>query len=50
MSKAREMVQLATRIPRPLHRDLKLFCVGNDLSIMDVIEQAVSSYLKKAAR
>ena len=30
-------VQLATRIPKQLHRELKLYCVKSDVSVMDFV-------------
>ena len=40
-------VQLATRIPKPLHRQLKLHCVQTDTSVMDFV---VTSLRDKLAR
>ena len=34
-------VQLATRIPKHLHRELKLYCVKSDVSIMDFVVNAL---------
>lgn len=34
-------VQLATRIPKSLHRDLKLHCVRADVSVMDFVVSAL---------
>lgn len=31
------IVQLATRIPKALHRELKQACVAEDVSIMDAV-------------
>jgi len=33
-------VQLATRIPKTLHRQLKLHCVRADTSLMDFVVEA----------
>jgi predicted HicB family RNase H-like nuclease len=33
--------QLATRIPKELHRRLKLFCVESDVSVMDFVTEAI---------
>ena len=43
-------VQLATRIPKQLHRDLKLHCVRNDVSVMDFVVTAVKDRLDRAGR
>jgi hypothetical protein len=41
-------VQLATRIPKELHRRLKLYCVTSDTSVMDFVVQALEEKLGKA--
>jgi len=38
-------VQLATRIPKELHRRLKLHCVEFDVSVMDFVTDAVREKL-----
>jgi hypothetical protein len=38
-------VQLATRIPKSLHRDLKLHCVTVDTSVMDFVVKAIAEKL-----
>jgi len=38
-------VQLATRIPKSLHRDLKLYCVIVDTSVMDFVVKAIEEKL-----
>jgi hypothetical protein len=40
-------VQLATRIPKSLHRQLKLHCVTSDTTLMDFV---VASLEEKLAR
>jgi predicted HicB family RNase H-like nuclease len=42
-------VQLATRIPKSLHRELKLHCVNADVSVMDFVVAALKEKLAKAA-
>ena len=42
-------VQLATRIPKDLHRQLKLHCVQSDTSVMDFVVQSLEEKLAKAA-
>jgi hypothetical protein len=38
-------IQLATRIPKSLHRDLKLHCVTVDTSVMDFVVKAIEEKL-----
>lgn len=40
-------VQLATRIPKSLHRALKLHCVESDTSVMDFVVEAIETKLAK---
>jgi hypothetical protein len=40
-------VQLATRVPKALHRQLKLYCVEHDTSVMDFV---VAALREKVAR
>lgn len=40
------LVQLATRVPRDLHREIKLFCVSTGTSVMDFVASALSSKLR----
>ena len=45
--------QLATRIPKSLHRELKLHCVRADVKLMDFVVAALREKLatrKRAAR
>ncbi len=44
------LVQLATRIPKRLHRELKLHCVKSDVSVMDFVVGALREKLAKEAR
>ena len=37
--------QLATRIPKTLHRRLKLHCVTNDMALMHFVVQAIEEKL-----
>jgi hypothetical protein len=41
-------VQLATRIPKSLHRELKLYCVQSDTSVMDFVVDALREKLGRA--
>ncbi len=41
-------VQLATRIPKALHRQLKLHCVQSDTSVMDFVVAAIEERLAKS--
>ena len=46
MAKAEEpWTQLATRIPKELHRRLKLHCVTHDATVMDFVVQAIGEKL-----
>jgi predicted HicB family RNase H-like nuclease len=40
-------VQLATRIPKSLHRELKLHCVQMDVSVMDFVVSSIEEKLAK---
>ena len=42
-------VQLATRIPKTLHRQLKLHCVQTDTSVMDFVTEAIEKKLGRKA-
>jgi hypothetical protein len=42
-------VQLATRIPKPLHRNLKLHCVTVDTSVMDFVVEAIKEKLTRSS-
>jgi predicted HicB family RNase H-like nuclease len=44
------LVQLATRVPRELHREIKLHCVANGLSVMDFVAEALTTKLKVERR
>jgi len=41
--------QLATRIPKELHRRLKLHCVTHDTSVMDFVTEAIEKKLGRKA-
>ena len=41
-------VQLATRIPKELHRQLKLHCVQTDTSLMEFVVSSIEEKLAKA--
>ena len=43
-------VQLATRIPKQLHRELKLHCVKADVSLMDFVVSALEDKLQRETR
>ena len=40
-------VQLATRIPKRLHHELRLHCVRSDLKLMDFVVQAIEERLRR---
>jgi predicted HicB family RNase H-like nuclease len=48
-SEAEVWVQLATRIPKQLHRELKLHCVKSDTSVMDFVVKALEEKLQREA-
>ena len=43
-------VQLATRVPKNLHRALRLHCVRADVSLMEFVVQALEEKLAREAR
>ena len=46
MAKAEEVwTQLATRIPKELHRRLKLHCVTHEIAVQDFVTQAIEEKL-----
>ena len=42
-------VQLATRIPKNLHRAVKLHCVSAEVSLMDFVVEALQERLSAGA-
>jgi hypothetical protein len=44
------LVQLATRVPRDLHREIKLYCVGAGISVMEFVESALTTKLSQERR
>jgi predicted HicB family RNase H-like nuclease len=51
MAKAEEVLtQLATRIPKDLHRRLKLHCVTHDIALMHFVVEAIEEKLGRKAR
>jgi predicted HicB family RNase H-like nuclease len=43
-------VQLATRIPKELHRRLKLYCVTNDIMLQHFVVEAIEEKLGRKTR
>ena len=43
------LIQLATRIPKGLHREIKLFCVHNSISVMEFVAAALEEKLHKTS-
>ena len=41
--------QLATRIPKDLHRRLKLHCVTHDIALMEFVVEAIEKKLGRKA-
>ena len=51
MAKAEEpWTQLATRIPKELHRRLKLYCVTHDIALMHFVVEAIEEKLRRERR
>jgi predicted HicB family RNase H-like nuclease len=51
MARAEEpRTQLATRIPKELHRRLKLHCVTNDIMLQRFVTEAIEEKLGRKAR
>ena len=51
MPKAEDVwVQLATRIPKELHRRLKLHCVTHEVSVMEFVVKALEDKLAHDTR
>lgn len=42
------LIQLATRIPKGLHREIKLHCVQTGISVMEFVAAALEEKLKKS--
>ncbi|HYV55950.1 MAG TPA: hypothetical protein VE911_00320 [Candidatus Nitrosopolaris sp.] len=49
-TQAEVWVQLATRIPKQLHRELKLYCVKSDVSVMEFVVSALEDKLHRDVR
>ena len=44
------IAQLATRIPKDLHRRLKLYCVTHDIVLMHFVTEAIEEKLGQKTR
>jgi len=42
------LIQLATRIPKSLHREIKIHCVGTGISVMEFVAVALEDKLRKS--
>jgi hypothetical protein len=42
------LIQLATRIPKGLHREIKLYCVHNGISVMEFVATALEEKLRRS--
>ena len=40
--------QLATRIPKGLHREIKLYCVHTGISVMEFVAAALEEKLRRS--
>ena len=43
------LIQLATRIPKTLHREIKLHCVSSSISVMEFVAAALEDKLRRGA-
>jgi predicted HicB family RNase H-like nuclease len=43
------LIQLATRIPKGLHREIKLYCVQSGISVMEFVAAALEEKLRKSS-
>jgi len=51
MAKPEEVwTQLATRVPKDLHRRLKLYCVTHDIALMHFVTEAIEEKLGRKAK
>jgi hypothetical protein len=51
MAQAEEpWTQLATRIPKDLHRRLKLYCVTHDIALMHFVVEAIEEKFGRKSR
>ena len=51
MAKTDEPIaQLATRIPKELHRRLKLHCVTHEIAVQDFVVEAIEEKLGRKAK
>ena len=44
------LIQLATRIPKSLHRSIKLHCVSSGISVMEFVADALEDKLRKGGK
>ena len=44
------LIQLATRIPKNLHREIKLFCVQGGISVMEFVAAALEDKLRRSGK
>jgi len=44
------LIQLATRIPKTLHREIKLHCVASGISVMEFVAAALEDKLRKGGK
>ena len=40
-------VQLATKVPKALHRDVRLYCVNRSLTVMEFVIEALTDKLDR---
>jgi predicted HicB family RNase H-like nuclease len=44
------LIQLATRIPKSLHRQIKLHCVSTGISVMEFVAASLEDKLRKGGK
>ena len=44
------LIQLATRIPKTLHREIKLHCVSSGISVMEFVAAALEDKLRRSPK
>jgi hypothetical protein len=45
-----DLVQLATRVPKSLHRAVRVHCIETETSVMQMVTQAIAEKLRRSPR
>jgi hypothetical protein len=45
-----EWANLATRMPKALHREIRLYCLKSDTAVMDFVAHAIAEKLARQGR